>query len=292
MSGFWGMPELASAHGGAIDRGMLLVHILMLVVLTGWGVFFIMALVKFRGSRHPKADYAGLRGRWTIWTEGAIVAVKAAILIGLSVPFWAAAIRTLPGPGEDAVEVRVVAQQFVWNVHYPGQDGVFGETRPELVDDAGGNPLGLDRSDPHGRDDIVRVNWLHVPVNRPVIVHLTSKDVVHGFSLPEFRVKQDAIPGMSIPVSFTPTMTTEEFRERLRERARREHGDDPEALEARLAAIEDRHFEIVCTQLCGMGHYEMRGFLKVHSEEDYAAWLEEQAAALPEDGDEVDDFWL
>lgn len=289
METFWGMPSLASDHGGEVDRMLWLIHGLMFALLIGWGVFYIVALARFRRARHPKASYEGIRGRWAAWIEGVVVAVKAALLVGLAVPVWATAVRALPGPEEDPVEVRVLAQQFVWNVHYPGSDGVFGQTRPELIDSGAGNPIGLDRGDPYAGDDIVKINWLHVPVGRPVVVHLTSLDVVHGFSLPEFRVKQDAIPGMSVSVTFTPTKTTEQFREELRAEARAKLGDDPQALAERLDAIEDRHFEIKCTQLCGMGHYNMRGFLKVHSEESYEAWLGEQADHAPE---EVDEFWL
>ena len=98
-------------------------------------------------------------------------------------------------------------------------------------------------------DDIVSINQLHLPVNRPVTVRLSTKDVIHSFGLPVMRVKQDAIPGMEIPVFFTPI---------------REMG-------------EDERWEIVCAQLCGLGHYRMRGFLTVESEEEFEAWLAEKA---------------
>ena len=112
----------------------------------------------------------------------------------------------------------------------------------------GSNPLGLDRSDPDAKDDLVTVNQLHVPVDRPVLVRLTSKDVIHSFGLNEMRVKQDAIPGMEIPVWFIPTRIGE--------------------------------YEITCSQLCGLGHYRMRGFLNVQSDTDFRNWLAEEAEAL------------
>jgi cytochrome c oxidase subunit 2 len=142
--------------------------------------------------------------------------------------------------------VRVVAEQFAWNVHYPGSDGQFGRTLAELM--SADNPIGLDRTDPAARDDIATINQLNLPVDRPAIIHLSSKDVIHSFSLIQMRVKQDTIPGESIPVWFTPTMT----------------GD----------------WEINCSQLCGLGHYRMRGFYSIKTQADFDTWLQEQAAEL------------
>jgi cytochrome c oxidase subunit 2 len=123
------------------------------------------------------------------------------------------------------------------------------------------NPLGLDRRDPDAKDDITAINQLTVPVNRPVLIHLTSKDVVHSFTLYEMRVKQDAMPGTDTPVWFIPTTTTEEMRRRL---------GDPKF-----------EFEIACSQLCGLGHYRMRGFLTVDTQEEFDAYLAQEAQALP-----------
>ena len=131
----------------------------------------------------------------------------------------------------EAVVVRVVGEQFAWNVQYPGADGKFGRTDVKLV--SADNPLGLDRKDPDAKDDITTINQLNLPVDRPVLVHLSSKDVIHSFGLYEMRVKQDAIPGLDIPVWFIPNRV----------------GD----------------YEITCSQLCGLGHYRMRGFLTIQS---------------------------
>ena len=152
--------------------------------------------------------------------------------------------------------VRVVAQQFAWNIHYPGADGIFGKTDVSLINEQT-NPVGLDRSDPNAADDITTLNQLHLPVDKPVIIHLSSKDVLHSFYLPEMRVKQDAIPGMSIPLWFKP--------------------------------VKIGNWEIACAQLCGLGHYRMRGFLNIHSQNDYDAWLKEQDDLLQ--GAPQDDFW-
>ena len=150
--------------------------------------------------------------------------------------------------------VRVVGQQFAWEVHYPGPDGKFGRTDVKLV--SADNPLGLDRSDPDAKDDINSENQMHVQVNRPVLVHLSSKDVIHSFGLYEMRVKQDAVPGLQIPVWFIPTVTTAEMRART--------------------GKADFDYEIACSQLCGLGHFRMRGFLVVDSADDYQKWMADQ----------------
>jgi len=257
MVDWLGLPLLASEHGGEVDRLILLLHILMIVLFIGWGAFFAYCLIRFRRKNSPRADRTGITSRTSSYVEIAVAAVEAVLLIGFSIPFWMAQVDAMPKPEENAFEVRVVAQQFAWNVHYPGPDGEFGATRVDLVDDVT-NPLGLVAEDPAAADDVTS-KLLRVPVGRPTLVHLTTKDVIHSFSLPEFRVKQDAIPGMSIPVHFTPTMTTAELREQTGDRA--------------------RTFEIVCAQLCGLGHYNMKGLLFVETEEAVEAWLAKRRAS-------------
>ena len=144
---------------------------------------------------------------------GTFTLIEVALLIFYAIPAWAKRVTNFP-TGADAVNVRVVAEQFAWNVHYPGADGKFGRTDIALV--AADNPLGLDRKDPDAKDDITTINQLVVPQDRPVLVRLASKDVIHSFGLPLFRIKQDAIPGLNIPVWFVPTKTTDEVREEWR----------------------------------------------------------------------------
>jgi cytochrome c oxidase subunit II len=245
MLGWLGLPPAASAHAGDIDRLMVLVHWLMLVLFVGWGAFFVYVLVRFRSGRHPRARHAGLRGRWSTWIEGAVLAAEIVLLAFFSIPAWSARVDAFPSEA-DATVVRVVGEQFNWNIHYPGGDGRFGRTALDLVDPVD-NPLGLDRTDPAAADDVTTVNALNLPVGRPVIVQLSSKDVVHSFALPQMRIKQDAIPGIVQPVWFTPTRTGE--------------------------------WEIVCSQLCGLGHYRMRGFYTIQAPADFEAWLTEQRTA-------------
>jgi cytochrome c oxidase subunit II len=240
-----GLPVEASAHAAEIDHMIVLVHWLMLVLLVGWGGFFAVALFKFRRRRHPVANYAGATGHVSRYVEIGVAVVEAVLLAGYAIPAWAR--RVQPPPPEDtAVVVRVVGEQFAWNIHYPGPDGKFGRTSPDLVSVS--NPLGLDRNDPDARDDITTVNQLNLPIGQTVLIHLSSKDVIHSFGVYEMRVKQDAIPGLSVPVWFTPT--------------------------------REGKYEITCSQLCGLAHYRMRGFVTVQSRQAFESWLADQEKAL------------
>ena len=244
MLQYLGLPVAASAHAGEIDNMLVLVHWLMVVLFVGWGLFFVYVLFRFRRRANPKADYAGAHGKLSKGLEIAIVVVEMVLLIVYAIPAWA---RRVTFPSESqATVVRVVGEQFAWNIQYPGRDGRFGKTDIKLV--SAENPLGLDRADPDAKDDLTTINQLNLPVDRPVLVHLSTKDVIHSFGLYEMRVKQDAIPGMSIPVWFTPTRVGE--------------------------------YEIACSQLCGLGHFRMRGFVTVQSAADYQKWIGEQEKEL------------
>jgi len=253
MQELLGLPAAASSHAGDIDQMIVLIHWLMAVLFVGWGAFFVYVLVRFSRRANPKADYAGAKGKLSKGIEVAIVIAEMVLLIGYAIPAWAKRVQQFPSEGEATV-VRVVGEQFAWNVQYPGADGKFGRTDVKLV--SADNPLGLDRSDPDGKDDVTTINQLNVPVDRPVLVQLSSKDVIHSFGLYEMRVKQDAIPGLRIPVWFIPTVTTADMRQKL--------------------GKADFDYEITCSQLCGLGHFRMRGFLTVQSATDYQKWMADQ----------------
>jgi cytochrome c oxidase subunit 2 len=244
LSKYLGMPFDASAHGHQIDFMMGMVHWLMLFLFLVWAPFFIYTLVRFRKKKNPVANYVGSKSKLSTYLEVGIVVAEVALLFGFAFPQWAYLKNDFP-PEAEATRVHVVAEQFAWNFHYPGPDGIFGQRSVDLVDTAL-NPLGLDPNDPNGGDDIATVNELHLPVNKPVIIQLSSKDVIHSFALPTMRIKQDAMPGLTIPIWFEPVKTGE--------------------------------WEISCAQLCGLSHYRMRGFITVESEEEFAAWLTEMAA--------------
>jgi cytochrome c oxidase subunit 2 len=194
MLDWLGLPIAGSTHAGDVDEVMALVHWLMAVLFVGWSAFFIYVLIRFRRRSHPVATYQGLRSQWSTWIEGGVLVAEIVLLAFFSIPVWSARVDAFPSEANSTV-VRVVAEQFAWNVHYPGADARFGRSDVALI--APDNPLGLDRSDPAARDDITTINELHLPVNRPAIIYLSSKDVVHSFTLPQMRVKQDAVPGIA-----------------------------------------------------------------------------------------------
>jgi cytochrome c oxidase subunit 2 len=254
---FLNLPEVASAHGHEVDMVIYLVHILMFVLFIGWGILFTVALVRFRKGRRPKADYQGVRSHISTYLEIGVAVFEAVLLIFFSIPFWAKQVNAFP-QRSDAMEIKIIAEQFAWNIHYPGTDGVFGKTDSAFYDKQS-NPLGLNRQDPFAKDDIHTINQLHLPIGRPAIIHLTSRDVMHSFSLPAMRVKQDVIPGMSISAWFTPTKTGS--------------------------------YEIGCAQLCGIGHYKMKGYLTIQTQEEFEQWLQENAATSAEGEAQYDSFW-
>ena len=260
MTEWLGLPQLASTHGGQIDSLIGWTHIFMLVLFVGWGAFFAYALVRFRQSRNPVANYTGATSHASSYLEGGVLLVELVLLFAFSIPLWAARVDHVP-PESEALVVHLTAEQFAWNVRYAGPDGVFGRTDIKLID-VQNNPLGLDRSDPAAKDDVTTINQLYLPSNKPIIVKLRSKDVIHSFNVPEFRVKQDAIPGLTIPVWFIPNVTTAEMRTRT---------GNPEF-----------QYEIACAQLCGLGHYRMRGFVTVQTADEFQTWMDEKVKEAAE----------
>lgn len=248
ISSFLGLPEQASAHAWELDYWTGLIHWLMLLLAVGWGGFFIYTMIRFRASKHPKANYEGTTGKLAKYQEGGVILAEVLLLAVFAIPNWAVW-RNSPATAENPIHVNVVGEQFAWNFHYPGEDGVFGRREPELVDTQL-NPLGLDRTDPAAEDDLVLLNEMHLPVDRNIVLHISSKDVIHSFSMNAHRVKQDAIPGLVIPVSFVPTETGK--------------------------------FEISCAQLCGLSHYRMRAVVYVESTAEFEQWLIDTAEEMAE----------
>ena len=302
------LPIDASSHGHYIDQMIVLLHWLMLILFVVWGAYFLYTLFRFRSSKNPKADYAGVRTHASSYLEVAVALFEGVILIGFAVPIWSDVVIAYPSE-QDATVIHVVAEQFAWNIHYPGADGQFGRRDINLV--SSDNPLGLDRDDPAAKDDITTINQLTLPVDHTILIYLTSKDVIHSFSLPLLRVKQDVIPGQQVPVWFHPTMTTEQVRAQM---VKTYHIGEkvPKELEFRIAvgdygngavvdgdlltmdvleelraqgvteikATLDTPTEIACAQLCGLGHYRMRGTVTILPEDEYQAWLDDEASYL------------
>ena len=239
------LPPLASQHGAGIDA--MLSYLLLTTGTSLLVAFTVLAWLVWSGGRrrHITSRLAAYRteviASLVIGMAMAAVAEGGVVAIGLPVwqEYFAASQR------DDDVQIEVTAQQFFWNVRYPGPDGVFGRTRLPLVDEVS-NPIGRDPTDASGADDVYLVNTLVVPVGRRVRLRLHSKDMIHSFFLPHLRVKQDVIPGMTPEVTFVPT--------------------------------REGTYELVCAELCGLGHYRMQGLFKVVAQVDFDRVLREEAA--------------
>jgi cytochrome c oxidase subunit II len=229
----------ASEHGFLIDNMLEFCHWIMLALFVGWSSFLIYTLFRFHKSRNPKANYHGVKSHFSSHIEFSVVLVEAVLLVGFGLPLWGRRVNEFPK--SDAITIRVVGQQFAWNFHYPGPDGIFGKANVNLVSMA--NQLGLDRNDPNAKDDITMLNELHLPVDRNIILQISSKDVIHSLSLQSMRIGQDAIPGLQIPIWFKP--------------------------------VKKGTYEIVCGQLCGSGHSGMKASMVVESQEDFNSWLKD-----------------
>ncbi len=239
-------PAPITSFGREIDqqfhRTLIITGIVF--VLSQLGLAWVVFRYRDRGQRAQHIE--GNQVMEVLWTLATLV-----LFVGLGIyaeRAWAEVHFRSAAPG--ALQIEVTGQQFAWNFRYPGPDGKFGRIDPKLVNASGGNPLGLDPSDPAGKDDVV-VPVMAIPVNREVELLIRSQDVTHSFFVRELRLKQDAVPGMLIRIHFTATQLSP----------------------------PDKPFEIPCAELCGLGHYRMRSFLSVMSQEDFDKWLREQAAA-------------
>ena len=241
----WWLPVDISAHGPAID------HQLSETMLSS-GVLFVLsqlALAVFAwryGDRKDGRQVKTFPGGATPMVVFAAVLVGAEILtltlVGAKV--WAGVFQTPADP--NSLQIDVQAEQFAFYFRYAGPDGRFGATHPDLINEASENYFGLDPAkDSSARDDIV-VPTLTIPVNRPIALTLRAKDVNHAFYVPELRIQQDFVPGLAIPLHFTATQTGK--------------------------------YEIVCTQLCGLGHYNMRAYVEVLPQAQFDQWLKDKAA--------------
>jgi cytochrome c oxidase subunit II len=238
------LPINASGQGAGIDRLNVMIHGLMGILFFGWVGYFGYVLFRFRRNVNPSADYVGVKSHISTYIEGIVALVEGALLVGLAIPLWAHAVQEFPKE-QDSTVIRVIGQQFLWNAWYPGQDG-FGTLDPNS-----GN-VDLDAKNPKSKGNFIVKNDLVVPINKPVIVHISSRDVIHSFASKPLRVTQDAMPGLNIPAWFKPT---------------------------RLGK-----YWIQCAQLCGNGHYSMRGSVTVVSEDDYKKFIAEHAKSAGEGG--------
>ena len=236
----WFLPADGSAHGPALDHHLLLNLWIALALLA---LAHLLLLAGLLARRRTEAT-----NLWRIeYLPLTALALLFAFLTIKAERIWAATRYT--GASPTALQVEVTGVQFAWYFRYPGPDATFGITRPSLVAPGEGNPLGLDPTDPHSADDEVS-SELVLPTNREVDLRLNAQDVIHGLSIPELRLKQNAVPGQTIHVHFTPTTPGT--------------------------------YAVLCTQLCGLGHYRMNATLRILPPDQFANWLaSKQKAATP-----------
>lgn len=270
------LPENVSTFGGSIDA--LFYFILYLTGVVGVAVFVVLGIFLYQYRHKPGRAATFIHGNnklETVWTL--VPTLILALTAVFSQTTWSQVKTpfTPPTPQEilsgQKVEIEVVAKQFEWYFRYPGADGVLGERRRELIDTAGGpaEQIGLDTSGA-GADDFV-VQQMVIPVDRPVYIHLTSRDVIHSFFLPNFRVKQDAVPGLVSKVWLEATKTSGDV-----------VGTDPtfpltvyvEETGEVQTITDARPFDIVCAELCGQGHFKMRGMMYVVTQQEYERFVE------------------
>ncbi|MGC2068323.1 MAG: cytochrome c oxidase subunit II transmembrane domain-containing protein [Candidatus Acidiferrales bacterium] len=241
-SGAYAPPPAITDVGHAIDHqyDLTLAVVAVVFILSQLGLAF--AIFRFRDHGQKAHFTRGNNTMEVIWTTATVILFVGLGLMGRKA--WADMRFTEAAPG--AIPVEVTENQFVFNFRYAGPDGKFGKLDPKQISASTGNPLGIDQNDPAGKDDIV-VPTLTVPVNHEVQLMIRSQDVIHNFFVRELRLQQDATPGMVVPLHFT--------------------------------ADTIGQYEIVCTQLCGLGHSRMHSYLNVVSDADYAAFLKQQEAA-------------
>ena len=238
-----GIVPNASQHGFLVDHMLEFCHWFMLALFVGWTGYFLFTIFRFHKSRNPKANYHGVQSKASAHIEFSVVLVEAVLLLGFALPLWGKRVNPDEWPDKgEALRVHAIGEQFAWSFHYPGPDGVFGRQEAGLI--SASNAIGLDANDPASKDDIVTKNELYLVNRKPTVIEITSKDVIHSFSLKHMRMCQDAIPGTKIPMWFRP--------------------------------IREGEYEIVCAQLCGAGHYSMKAMLYCVDQKKFDEWFAEQ----------------
>jgi len=237
----WWFPPPVSAHGAAYDaqfnRTLLITGIIFFLAQIALGY----VIIRFRDTGGRASYSHGNNKLEALWTSATAVLFVGLVLLGTNI--WAG-VHFTEAPA-NAIPIEVLGKQFAWSFRYPGADGKFGRTDLKLINDAGGNPFGLDDKDPAAKDDLVSAS-LRVPAGKPIKLILHSRDVIHNFFVRELRLKQDIVPGMEIPFHF--------------------QADTPGT------------YEVPCSELCGLGHHQMRTTLLVMPEAEFEKWKQEQAA--------------
>lgn len=266
----YGPHKSASAHGSTLDD-------LFNVTLFFTGIVFILTHIalfwfafKYKRVKGSKATHWAHNNTLEIvWS--AIPAVVMTYLVIKGLLAWNTVMADVE-TDEDHIEIEATGYQFAWHLRYPGPDGVLGARDYKLT--SAENPLGQDWNDPKNHDDF-HPDELWLPVGKKVRVRIMARDVLHNFYLPHFRVKMDAVPGLPTYFVFTPTKTTEEYREELSKYPEYNKPKDPDDPESPLM-WEDFNYELACAELCGKSHYSMRRIVRIVTEDEYNAWLSQQ----------------
>lgn len=248
------LPISASEHGVQYDSmfNVTLYVTGIVFVITQFALFWFA--FKYQSTETSKSQFFAHSNKLEIiWTTIPAIAMAVLVIVGLKNWNLMTMEKYVP---KDVMLVEVVGKQFNWIIRYPGKDGVLGKKDFRNINDVD-NVLGMDWNDKNNLDDVVLQNGeLHLIKGKPVKLIIGSRDVIHDVGLPHFRMKMDAVPGIVTTMWFTPTITTEEMKE--------------------ITGNPDFVYEISCDQMCGKGHYAMRGTVIVHTEEEYNAWMAEQ----------------
>ncbi len=267
----YGPHESASEHGLALDEAfdITLFFTGIVFVLTHIALFWFS--YKYAGRKGVIASFMPHDNKLeVIWT--AVPAVVMCFLVIRGLVAWNEVMADV-SDGEEHIEIEATGQQFLWHLRYPGPDGKLGARNFRLIK-AGENPLGQDWMDDKNLDDVMP-SEIVLPVGKKVRVRITAMDVLHNFDLPHFRVKMDAVPGMPTYFVFTPTKTTEEYRQMLKDYPEYQQPSDPNDPKS-PPLWKTFEYELACAELCGKGHFSMRRLVKIVSEEEYEKWLKSQ----------------
>ncbi|MGH2553747.1 MAG: cytochrome c oxidase subunit II [Chitinophagaceae bacterium] len=242
--------ESASVQGVDIDRMMTITFILTGVVFVITQIALFWFAYKYQASDNRKAYFYPHNNKLElIWTV--IPAIALTVLVGFGLFYWYKITGNAP---KDAMTVEVTGSQFKWEFRYPGGDGILGKKYFKNINPARNNPLGQIWDDPANKDDVYSSGEpLHLVVNKPVKMVIGAKDVIHDVGLAHFRMKMDAVPGTPTTLWFTPRFTSKQMIEKT--------------------GKPDFVYEISCDQMCGKGHWSMRGEIIVESQEEFDAWF-------------------
>lgn len=258
LGGFWGysfyandegLADAASEHGERLDELFWIATTVILIPFTLLHILLFWAAFRFRQKKGHNAKYypynLKLEVSWTVITAGALI-----VLIAMGIVLWS---DVKSPPPREAEVVEILGAQYVWFIRYPGADGKLGNTDYRLIDDQ--NNFGMNLNDPAVADDFTTPR-IHIPKGKPVLFLIRSRDVIHSVFAPHFRLKMDAVPGMTTQFWFIPKYTTEEMRSKT--------------------GNPDFNYEIACAEVCGRGHFAMKTVIIVEELEDYQSWKEQQ----------------